>query len=144
MGTIPCRANDGECAIPGRALVVTEGQLSVVTARAAERMFPDGNFASTADDAIQLTREFGAAIESLGDRYQRTDSPYDRLVDLVLAARLAESPIADLSDAEARQYFAREQLAMVESAFARESSDDGVIVYCTPCGHIWKLLESRS
>lgn len=124
MPTVRCKHDDGDCTwsdLSDRVVVVAAGQLSILTASAAERLF-------TLDDSEDL---------------EPLDLPegvsYDEIVDLVLEVRRAESPRSDAFGApEARR--AADQLSRLEArlgASAVDEEDDYLIVYCS-CKHRFK------
>jgi hypothetical protein len=118
MGTTRCRNGDGDCSYSDRALLMVNGRLSVITGETAERLFPV--------DAAPYDLELLETAEA--EAY-----PYEWLVDLVLEARRAESPRDGTFADEVSG-----RLASMEDDLARASNDDWLIVYCTPCGHVWR------
>ena len=128
MPIVRCRNDDGDCSYPARTLVVANGQLSVLTAAAAERLL-------TVDDSVDL---------------EQLDLPaefsYDDLVDMVLEARRAESP----ADGPPELLFGRRAVGQVTALEARlranaaaAEDEDYVILNCSPCGHRFKKRIQR-
>lgn len=130
MGMTRCRAGDGDCSYPDPAVAMVDGALSAVRARLIERLLsvPD----LEGDEEL-----FEVPVELLA---MNGVASYEDLVNLVLEGQRAEG-----SDSEGFGItgHARQRLASVEEALADASSDDWVIVYCSPCGHMWRKRVRR-
>jgi hypothetical protein len=101
-----------------------DGTLSAVRAPIVYRLLSDADVGGD-EDLLDLPNESLAAIGV---------SSYVDLVSMVLEGLRAEGP--DLAGHRGED--ARQRLADVEGAFAFDSSVDWVIVYCSPCGHMWR------
>jgi hypothetical protein len=116
MAQTDCPAGDnGVCSYPDRVLLVTDGQLSVVTASVAEVSLR--GFEPTFVDELEWMS---------GERYEE-------VVDLVLDSLRAQSP-RDNPLSYIRS--AADLGAEVREIESRVPVNSGVIVTCS-CGHTW-------
>jgi hypothetical protein len=122
MPTVRCDYDDGDCHWDdgsNRVLLLSGGQLSVLTTAAAERML-------TVDEgADRRLLEFAVGV------------PYAAIVDAVLEARRTQSPL----DGSFDDAFGSRAAALVREFEERLSADaadeDLIIVNCEPCGHVY-------
>ena len=130
MGTTRCRAGDGDCSYADPAVAMFGGTLSVVRAPMLERLISSPGV----EDDEELFEVPAGPLET------NDVNSYLDLVSLVLDGQRAEG--MDLEGATLAED-ARQRLASVEAGLAEFSGDDWVIVYCSPCGHMWRKRVSR-
>ncbi|WP_323099134.1 hypothetical protein [Intrasporangium sp. YIM S08009] len=116
MAQTDCPAGDnGVCSYPDRVLLVTDGQLSVVTASVAEASLR--GFEPRFVDELEWMS---------GERY-------DEVIDLVLDSLRAQSPRDNPFRSIGSAADLQDQVREIESHVPANS---GVIVTCS-CGHTW-------
>jgi hypothetical protein len=125
METVPCKMNDGFCTIPDHALIVRQGEIGVRSRAEIVRDFPDVDlkvsnlrpfqFDGTHDDLLEGVRR----LERHGD--------------------MADTSFDDSDEGEGGPAMMETVglHAAVAAALADANVTNGLIVYCSPCGHHW-------
>lgn len=112
METVPCKMNDGFCTIPDQALIVRQGEIGVRSRAEIVRDFPD------VDLRVSKLRPFVF------------DGTHD---DLLEGARRLERP----DDVDVAMMETLGPHAAVAAAVADAQVTNGLVVFCSPCGHRW-------
>ena len=119
LTSVPCPQKDGGlCNVPDPAVVISDGEFSLIRAKAVRRIYPN--------------------IESRTPRKVRLQEPihYDELVRSVVESLASEVTIADSGEAEGYEpQFGAHILDAVASAVG---ADNGILVNCS-CGHIFTV-----
>jgi hypothetical protein len=122
MPTVRCDYDDGDCNWDDgsdRVLLLSGGQLSVLTTATAERMF-------TVDEGAKFRPlELPAEV------------PFAAIVDAVLEARRTQSPLDGSFDGTSGSRAAARVRELEERLRADADDEDLIIVNCEPCGHVY-------
>jgi hypothetical protein len=113
MSTQPCpKADNGTCSIPDQTLIVRGSSVAVRSREKIEAEFP----------SIDLNR---SSLEQVGDAIS--------LPELVDAFEDREGSHRSL-----RKFTEKRGHDLLDTLLSGAESDTFVLVYCSPCGHIFK------
>jgi hypothetical protein len=133
MSSVPCpKGDNGVCVIPDRTLAVTDGVVSIRSREEIETEFPELEL----KESLQAVRD----VESLRDAFRSIDDA-EQLGRFLLAYANQESRFAyagQESDADQESDTDRESGALIDELTSAAESGTTVLVYCTPCDHIFK------
>lgn len=118
----PCPQRDGGlCDVPDPAVLISDGEFSLIRAKAMPRLYPD--IESRTPQRIQL----------------REPVHYDEIVQSVAASLTQAAAIAGTGDVD--EYESRSSGRILDAVASAVGSSHWVLVNCS-CGHLYKLAAS--